>query len=260
MLSVSAMTDTDTKMTALAVHGVTAPSQVSRPVGGLAGASDESGTLTPLLKPVTGLSDFLSEYIEEKNRFEAKLRTTLQEAREAASSMEVMKYSASREESAGKEMQPPSQPQAEEGSVGTIANFADRFNALTNFMGENQNVSKHAASITSLLSDASRSVGTFSSIGITADANGKLHVNTARLEASLKNRPESVEYALGKDGLAGRAEKGIKLAAFNQKRLFPSVSSAMGREDNPAKSMYSPKAVAARNDFNDRGAMLNLYS
>ena len=260
MLSVSAMTDTDTQMTSLAIHGVTAPSQVSRPVGGLAGASDESGTLTPMLKPATGLSEFLSEYIEEKNRFEARLRTTLQEAREAASSMEVMKYSASREEAAEKETQTPPQPQAEDGSVGTIANFADRYNALTNFMGKNQNVSKHVASLTSLLSDASRSVGTFSSIGITADVNGKLHVNTARLEASLKNRPESVEYALGKDGLAGRAEKGIKLAAFNQKRLFPSVSSAMGREDNSAKSMYSPKAVAAHNDFSDRGAMLNLYS
>ncbi len=262
MLSVSAMTDTDNKMTSLALHGVTAPSQVSKPVGGLVGASNEGGSLTPMLKPVTGLSEFLSEYIEEKNRFEAELRTTLQEAKKAAASMEVMKYADDEpDKSADAEDKAPSQPQdAAKESVGTVANFADRYNALTNFMNENQNVSRHAASLTSLLSDASRSVGTFSSIGITADANGKLHVNSARLEASLKNRPESVEYALGKDGLAGRAEKGIKLAAFNQKRLFPSVSSAMGREDNPTKSMYSPKAVAAQNDFSDRGAMLNLYS
>ena len=57
MLSVSAMTDADNKMTSLALHGVTAPSQVSKPVGGLVGASNEGGSLTPMLKPVTAAED-----------------------------------------------------------------------------------------------------------------------------------------------------------------------------------------------------------
>ena len=90
MPSVRAMTDTDNKMTSLALHGVTAPSQVSKPVGGLVGASEESGSLTPMLKPISGLSEFLSDYIDSKNQFESKLRSALKEARQAATSMEAM--------------------------------------------------------------------------------------------------------------------------------------------------------------------------
>ena len=262
MSSVSMMTDTDNKMMSLAVvHGITAPSQTSHAVGGLAGASEASGALTPMLKPISGLSDFLADYIDSKNRFEAELRTTLQEARKAAASMETMEYAqAERKERTTEAAKTVSEPKTDKDSVGTVETFADRYNNLTEFLKENKDVSERASSITSALKDASRSVGAFSAIGITADANGKLHVNATRLAASLKDRPESVEYVLGKGGLVGRAKKSIKLAAFNQDKLFPSVSSAMGREDNPAKSMYSPKAVAAQNDFQDRGSMLNLYS
>ena len=262
MSSVSMMTDTDNKMMSLAVvHGITAPSQTSHAVGGLAGASEASGTLTPMLKPISGLSDFLADYIDSKNRFEAELRTTLQEARKAAASMETMEYTqAEHKERTTEAAEAISEPKMNKDSVGTVETFADRYNNLTEFLKDNKDVSERVSSITSALKDASRSVGAFSAIGITADANGKLHVNATRLAASLKDRPESVEYVLGKGGLAGRAKKSIKLAAFNQDKLFPSVSSAMGREDNPVKSMYSPKAVAAQNDFKDRGSMLNLYS
>ena len=262
MSSVSMMTDTDNKMMSLAVvHGITAPSQTSHAVGGLAGASETSGALTPMLKPISGLSDFLADYIDSKNRFEAELRTTLQEARKAAASMETMEYTQTEhKERTAEAAEAISEPKMNEDSVGTVETVADRYNNLTEFLKENKDVSERASSITSALKDASRSVGAFSAIGITADANGKLHVNATRLAASLKDRPESVEYVLGKGGLAGRAKKSIKLAAFNQDKLFPSVSSAMGREDNPTKSMYSPKAIAAQNDFKDRGSMLNLYS
>ena len=263
MSSVRMMTDTDNKMTSLAaVQGITAPSQISRAVGGLAGATGESGSLTPLLKPVAGLSDFLTEYIDSKNRFEAELRTTLHEARKAAASMETMEYAqAERKERAEEAAESAStQTTGTQDSVDTVETFADRYNDLTQFLEENKTASKHAASISSALQDASQSVGAFSTIGITSDANGRLHVNASRLAASLKSRPESVEYVLGTGGLAGRAKKSINLAAFNQDKLFPSVASAMGREDNPAKSMYSQKAIAAQNDFKSRGSMLNLYS
>ena len=263
MSSVSMMTDTDNKMMSLAVvHGVKAPSQTSHAIKGLAGANGESGSLTPMLKPISGLSDFLTEYIDSKNRFEAELRTTLQEARKAAASMETMEYAQTerKEHVAAEASEIASKQETDKDSVDTVETFADRYNNLTEFLKENNNVSERASSITSALKDASRSVGAFAAIGITADENGKLHVNASRLAASLKDRPESVEYVLGKGGLAGRAKKSIKLATFNQDKLFPSVSSAMGREDNPAKSMYSPKAVTAQNDFNDRGSMLNLYS
>ncbi len=265
MLTINAMTTTDNKMTSLALHGVKAPSQVFHAVSGLAGATGDSGTLKPLLKPVSGLSEFLADYIESKNKFEAELRTTLQEAQKAASSMEAMEYARTeRKEHAAEAAHAAAEPKQAsvptEDSVEKVATFADRYNDLKEFLQENKEVSGHAASVSSAVNDASGSMKTFSAIGITSDANGKLHVNASRLAASLKNRPESVEYALGKDGLAGRAKKSIKLAEFNKDKLFPSVSSAMGREENPAKSMYSPKAVAAQNDFKDRGSMLNLYS
>ena len=140
MSSVSMMTDTDNKMMSLAVvHGVKAPSQTSHAVGGLAGASEASGALTPLLKPISGLSDFLADYIDSKNRFEAELRTTLQEARKAAASMETMEYAqAERKERTTEAAEAVSEPKMDKDSVGTVETFADRYNNLTEFLKENK--------------------------------------------------------------------------------------------------------------------------
>ncbi|MBR5910153.1 MAG: hypothetical protein IKZ66_09315 [Schwartzia sp.] len=265
MSSVRAMTDTDNKMTSLALHGVTAPSQVSQPVGGLVGASEGTGSLTPMLKPVSGLSDFLNDYIDSKNRFESKLRSALKEARQAASSMESMQTAETHRKERAEELKEAATEAirstlTKDDSVDKVENFAERYNNLTQFLEENQNVSERAASLASKMNDVSRSLKKAAALGVTSDSNGTIHVNAEKLKVSLKNRPNTLDYLLGKDGLAGSAKKSINLAAFNQNRLFPSVSSAMGREENPEKSMYSPKAVAAQNDFSDRGSMLNLYS
>ena len=265
MPSVRAMTDTDNKMTSLALHGVTAHSQVSKPVGGLVGASEESGSLTPMLKPISGLSEFLSDYIDSKNQFESKLRSALKEARQAATSMEAMQTAETHRKERATELKEAATEAirstlSKDDSVDKVENFAERYNNLAQFLEDNQNVSERTASLASKMNDVSRSIKKESALGVTADANGTIHVNAEKLKVNLKNRPNTLDYLLGKDGLAGRAKKSINLAAFNQNRLFPSVSSAMGREDNPEKSMYSPKAVAAEDAFKDRGSMLNLYS
>ena len=259
MPSVRAMTDTDNKMMSLALHGVTAPSQVSKPVGGLVGASEESGSLTPMLKPI------LSDYIDSKNQFESKLRSALKEARQAATSMEAMQTAETHRKERATELKEAATEAirstlSKDDSVDKVENFAERYNNLAQFLEDNQNVSERTASLASKMNDVSRSIKKESALGVTADANGTIHVNAEKLKVNLKNRPNTLDYLIGKDGLAGRAKKSINLAAFNQNRLFPSVSSAMGREDNPEKSMYSPKAVAAEDAFKDRGSMLNLYS
>ncbi len=285
MLTVNAMNDIDTKMMNLAVHGVAAPSQISREVGGLAGATDEGGTLTPMLAPLEGISDLLAEYADARTNFEAGLGAALDDAEEASSTLRAPDTEEThREESAVNEKAAqrndeiseaatnaaPSAPPAnleaqvvaaenERAAIGRFEAFVNRYNEVTRFLKENQDVSERVASLATMFSNSSKEMGSLSAIGIVADESGTLRVNAEQVKASLRAQSSGAESAKETERLTERAEKNIRLASFNQKRLFPSVSSVIGHRDNAEKSMYSARASAARDDFGSRGVIFNLY-
>ena len=251
MLTVNAMTNTDYQMTALAVHGgPVAPSQIFRQTEGLVGALGEDGKAQPMLKEVSGFSDFLADYSESKEDFESEFDTKMDEADSASKSL-----SKSVEEFRSEE-----RDNAEERATEIVTNFVDRYNDATRFLSERKDVSDQVASLASAFDSTARSIGELSSIGVGYGEDGELRVDTQRLSEKLKEKPEDVEQALGRDGAIGRADKTIRLANYNRERLFPSISKAMGVGRDSAKSMYSGRAKAASDDFGSRGAIFSMYS
>lgn len=294
MPTVNAATSANMGMNAVSARsGLVAPGQATRKVGGLVGAANEGGTLQPMIKPAKGFTDLLAEYTDAKKSFETGMDTALGGAKNAAASLKSMDFAKERQEktepAAKKEEPAPApKPLAQQTSPGektaaplakkreeaqekadkeeerkalkAVEEFVDRYNQAAKFFAQHQDVSEHVASLASVFDDASRSVSTLSAIGVTSDEEGTLRVDTERLEESLRERPESVEYALGADGLAGRAEKSIDLASFNRDKLFPSISSIIEANRDAAKSMYSGQAARAQDDYASRGSMLNMYS
>lgn len=279
MLTVNTMIDTDAKMTHLAVHGVTAPSQTSQKVGGLVGATDENGYLTPMLAPLDGITDILADYTDARTDFESWLGAALDDAEKAASSLwaDNETKTLQKEEDADKRastetarvVAPSVRAESQEAqivaaeneraAIGKFEDFVNRYNEVTRFLKENKNVSQRVASLATMFSNSTKEMGALSSIGIVADEGGTLRVNAERVKASLRMQPGGAGSMKGTVQLTERAEKNIRLASFNQKRLFPTVSATIGREENAAKSMYSSKASAANDDFRSRGVFFNLY-
>ena len=294
MPTVNAATSANMGMKAVSANrGLVAPSQATHKVGGLVGAASSNGTLQPMLKPAKGFTDLLAEYTDAKKSFETGMDTALGGAKNAAASLKSVDFIKERKEAPEasekkKETAPAAKSLAQQTGPGektaaplakkheeaqekadkeeerkalkAVEEFVDRYNKAAKFFAKHQDVSEHVASLASVFDDTSRSVGTLSAIGVTSDEEGTLRVDAERLEESLRERPESVEYALGADGLAGRAEKSIDLASFNRDKLFPSISSIIEANRDAAKSMYSGQAEHAQDDYGSRGSMLNMYS
>ncbi len=273
--------------------GLVAPSQAARKVGGLVGAVSNSGTQQASLKPVKGFTDLLAEYTDAKKNFETDMDMALGGAKDATASLKSMEFVRERQEAPEapepkretapeakkpvtqialqeetaaplskkrEEAQEKADKEEERKALKAVEEFVDRYNKAAKFFAKHQEVSEHVASLASAFDDTSRSMSTLSAIGVTSDEQGTLRVDAERLEESLRTRPETVEYALGADGLAGRAEKNIDLASFNKDRLFPSVLSVTGDNQDETKTMYSGKAAHAQDDYSSRGSMLNMYS
>ena len=278
MLTVNTMIDIDANMTHLAVHGVNAPSQNSQPVGGLAGATGEDGVLTPMLAPLDGITDLLADYTDAKTGFETELGAAIGDAQEASASLRAPEEETTKDEAVVKEAKEEPVPQPteaaapkpsmemqvvaaenERAAIGRMEAFVNRYNEVTRILEKNRGVSDRVASLAAMFSTSSKAMGALSAMGIVADEGGTLRVNAEQVKSSLKAQSGGTESARETARFAARAEKNLRLASFNQKRLFPSVSSVIGREENAAKSMYSAKASAAKDDFGSRGAIFNLY-
>ena len=279
MLTVNTMIDIDANMTHLAVHGVTSPSQNSQEVRGLAGAAGEGGVLTPMLAPLDGITDLLADYTDAKTGFETELGAAIDDAKAASASLRAPEKELPKDEVAVKEtteepVPPPVESAAvskpsmemqvvaaenERAAIGRMEAFVNRYNEVTRILEKNRGVSDRAASLAAMFSTSSKAMGSLAAMGIVADEGGTFRVNAEQAKSSLKAQSGGVESARETARFAARAEKNLRLASFNQKRLFPSVSSVIGREENTAKSMYSARASAAQDDFGSRGAIFNLY-
>lgn len=143
--------------------------------------------------------------------------------------------------------------------VGAVEDFVTKYNSASRFLNGNREVSTRVAALAGNFSMTYFSHA-LSDIGITTKASGELSVDTERLTAALRDRPEAVSYALGSGGLTGRAERNLGLANMQQESLFPSVTSMMGGNfGDSARSMYSGRALTMQMRYMNVGNLLNMY-
>ncbi len=86
-----------------------------------------------------------------------------------------------------------------------------------------------------------------------------LSVDAQTLTRALQEKPDSVEQALGQDGLAGQIDRKTASSDYQADRMFPSLDVALGQPDDHAKGMYAPNMHIASTMRGNRGNLMDMY-
>ena len=94
-------------------------------------------------------------------------------------------------------------------------------------------------------------------MGISVDSAGKMKINEDRLAKALTESPARAEAVLGKDGLAGRADRHAQYAQLSRSRVFPTMEHSIGKQLSYATGLLSGGALPTMSRYSN---MLNLFS
>ena len=84
-----------------------------------------------------------------------------------------------------------------------------------------------------------------------------MKVNDELLARYLTDSPELSEAILGKDGLAGRADRHAQYAQMSRSRVIPSMEQAIGSQLNYASNLLNGRSLPTMSRYSN---MLNLFS
>jgi flagellar capping protein FliD len=144
--------------------------------------------------------------------------------------------------------------------VDLVTDFADKYNTATGFLSADSEISGRVQSLADSFRDTKYFSQSLSSIGVSVHAStGKLSGDTGRLTKALKESPDEVESALGKNGLADRAASKVDFAESQKDKLFPTVNQMMGSDAETTKALYSGRAMTAQMNYINAGNLLNMY-
>ena len=82
-------------------------------------------------------------------------------------------------------------------------------------------------------------------------------MNESRLARALTDSPAQSEAILGKDGLAGRADRHAQYAQMARSRVIPSMDQAIGSQLNYAANMLNGRSLPTMQRYSN---ILNLFS
>lgn len=97
------------------------------------------------------------------------------------------------------------------------------------------------------------------SVGVNMEPTGMLSVDTQTLTKALQENPDSVEQALGQDGLAGQIDKKTISSDYQADRIFPRLDETLGHPDDSSKGMYAPNMHIASTMRGNRGNLMDMY-
>lgn len=215
-------------------------------------ASAGSDYISSVLSSRTTLSGILSDYDAAKKTFTTEFGSAMKDLGQAADAMRKMNFNVAGADDEETEANTKA-------AIGTIQNFVTKYNEAVSFLKDNKEVSNRTAALANSFADTSYFAKTLGSVGITTSSSGELKIDEAQLSKALKERPGSVEYVLGKNGLAGRTEQKVSMAQMQKDKLFPSVSSMLGNSVAETKRMYSANTLARTSMYSNVGTLLNLW-
>ena len=202
----------------------------------------------------SSLSGLLSEYDSTKKRFTTEYNSTMSDMGKAAKALKNADFNVAPEGATEEEIENNTKA-----VVSAVEDFAKKYNGTVSFLADNKDVSSRVSALGSSFGDTKYFAKSLSSVGITVKSSGELSVDTERLSKALKESPESAAYVLGKDGLAGRAEKKVLTAESQADRMFPTASAMMGSSVSSAQRMYSANTVNRASSYENVGTLLSMY-
>lgn len=222
-----------------------------------------ASTMSGLFGVRSAMSDMVKSYDTAASAFKAEFTSTMEDLSKAAASIKGMNFDVGGTSAV-------TEVTNEDGTVTTtkskeltdvlkgIEDFASKYNDAIDFFQDNADISKSMKNMSSVFSDTTYRAGMLNTIGIVVGNDGKMKIDEDVLTKALTENPSKVGRLLGKDGLAGKADKHVSFARSTQNRLFPSINSALG-DAMKSSSVYSGNSLLRLSSYSSIGGLLNTW-
>ncbi len=229
--------------------------------------SDATSTLAGIREINTNLQSLLSSYDDTKTAFNAEFEENMSALSESARQVSRYSFNTPPEGAITK-----TETTDANGIISTsttyskdlqmaleaVSNFVSNYNSSLQFLNDNASVSRRVENLANTFSDTTYSASRYEPVGISVQSNGMLEINEEILADAIVNNPDKVSSALGEGGLAGKAQKHVSFANFQQDKLFPSVQSMFGDQIRTA-SIYTSNAYLASSSYASLGNLFNMW-
>ena len=231
-------------------------SKTSRATGGLSsllGSQGFGSSMYSVFNLKANTRAVLNSYKEASEGFYKTFDTAMNELSKSASALKKMDFHVvgATEDDTKKNT---------EAALKNVKDFVSDYNDTIKMFGDYSEVSSRASGMQKLFGDASYKADTLKQIGITVNSTaGTLAVNDAALTKALKEEPNRVENILGKNGLAGAAEKKVDFAKTQRDKIFPSAQQMLGQNYQRALAYTSAGSLTSMNSYANVGTLLSLF-
>ena len=143
-------------------------------------------------------------------------------------------------------------------AISNVKDLVNEYNETSDFLRENKSLGKGVQQLTTEFSDTTYKADSYAKMGITVNAKtGQMTVNENQLARALTSSPAQSEAILGKDGLAGRADRHAQLAQSSRSRVLPTMQESIGKQLSYAEGLLTGGSLSTMSRYSN---MLNLFS
>ena len=198
------------------------------------------------------------DYQLSSSKFYAEYDTNMKDLRKAAGKVGGMDYQLSSSDITTNADGSKSYSDKLKTAIGNVKDLVSQYNETNDFLRDNKSLGKGVQQLTTDFSDTTYKADSYAKMGITVDAKtGKMKVNEDRLARALTSSPAQSEAILGRDGLAGRADRHAQYAQMARSRVIPPMEQAIGNQLNYASNMLNGRSLPTMQRYSN---MLNLFS
>ena len=197
-------------------------------------------------------------YAETSSKFYAEYDSNMRDLRKSAGKVSGMDYQLSSSDITTNADGSKSYSDKLKTAIGNVKDLVSQYNETNDFLRDNKSLGKGVQQLTTDFSDTTYKADSYAKMGITVDAKtGKMKVNEDRLARALTSSPAQSEAILGRDGLAGRADRHAQYAQMARSRVIPPMEQAIGNQLNYASNMLNGRSLPTMQRYSN---MLNLFS
>ena len=209
-------------------------------------ASESSAReLDSILSIANQAAKLRSSYAETSRRFYTEYDSNMKDLRASAGKVSSMNYQFSSADQL-------------KAAIGSVKDLVSKYNETADFLADNKSLGKGVRQLASEFSDTTYRADSYRQMGITVDAaTGKMKLNEDTLARALTDSPARSEAILGRDGLAGRADRHAQMAQLSRSRVLPTMEQAVGGQLRYADNLLNGRSLPTMSRYSN---MLNLFS
>ena len=197
-------------------------------------------------------------YAETSSKFYAEYDTNMKDLRKAAGKLGSTDFQLDKSDITTNADGSKSYSDKLKSAIDNVKDLVSKYNETNDFLQDNKSLGKGVRQLGAEFSDTTYKADSYAKMGITVDAKtGKMSVNESRLARALTDSPAQSEAILGKDGLAGRADRHAQYAQMSRSRVIPSMEQAIGSQLNYASNLLNGRSLPTMSRYSN---MLNLFS